>query len=310
MAAQGALLKDAMTGWKSGLSDGWGDLFDGVEPDLDALGVLKAADCHPLPRGAGGVAQRHLTRAFDGLAPDKVRVVVIGEDPYPEKKKRNEATGRAFEDGAWKWDPQTKLEGVAKSLMPLLLSAAACEIDGFEPTGAAGEVETLAAHIADGRLRPPAAPGYFDALAARGVLFVNATWTYTSGADKEKHRRAWKPLMARLVQKLTCPKRQNPVIFLLLGVKARERFMSAFCDLEIDGLKAFNMCMATVYHPHPSPQSVKKYWDEHIARGNPLARVNKALRDLGAGPIQWWPELESDPNATGSEGTTPPDRAL
>ena len=41
--------------------------------------------------------EAHVFRAFDELEPDRVKAVVIGQDPYPHVTR---ATGRAFEDKA------------------------------------------------------------------------------------------------------------------------------------------------------------------------------------------------------------------
>src|SRR5688572_20031009 len=89
-----ALLRDALndfaTDWRSDLTPAWRTALAGASPDPLAVGgtltyddsqpIYPARRSKPLPEAR---ADAHVFRAFDGLAPSKVRCVLIGQDPYP-----------------------------------------------------------------------------------------------------------------------------------------------------------------------------------------------------------------------------------
>src|SRR5262245_18485720 len=97
-----AALQTLFNGWKQDLSAPWRTFFGDadVAPALVPLGLPLVAPDHvifPARKGAppaGARADAHFARAFDQVAPAKVRVVVIGQDPYPQVDR---ATGRSFE---------------------------------------------------------------------------------------------------------------------------------------------------------------------------------------------------------------------
>ena len=103
----------------------------------------------------------HLCRAFDGLTPADVRVVVLGQDPYP---KIGQATGRAFEDGTWNND----FGHLAESLRPIVRSALALAWDEPALHGDAWNWNELCAGRLDDDAARAAMSGFFDSLAGPG----------------------------------------------------------------------------------------------------------------------------------------------
>ena len=223
-----------------------------------------------------------MLRAFDGLTPDQVRVVILGQDPYP---RRASATGRAFEDGAWEGnDPATS----ANSLRRLLQSAAACERPDLGISQVGDDWAGIWDAVDIGELARPIMPRYFDDLAAQGVLCVNAAWTFSgrSKAHLDVHLRVWKPVVQHLILGMTTREGGGPV-FLLLGGKAQKLFNAATwrrlrADPEID--------VRTVYCAHPTAWTGQSYFDYE----NPLTRVNHVLAELDAEEVRWWPILQHD----------------
>ncbi|MFN3538406.1 MAG: uracil-DNA glycosylase family protein [Brevundimonas sp.] len=278
--------------WREDLEPVWRGFFEGVEPDLGNLPDWDVADLFPDRlelghlRDAGEPVQRpHMLRAFDGLAPDRVRVVIIGQDPYTQ---RTRATGRAFEDGEW---DENQPATVATSLQRLLQSAAALEHPNPEISNEENDWASVSNAIQNQTLAPPTTPGFFNALAAQGVLSVNAAWTFTGRNTEDErhldvHLKVWKPVMTHLLRRLTW-RDGAPIVFLLLGGDARTLFKRAvgghFGHDAIGGATR----LATIYSDHPAYQGGGPYF----ARGNPLRRVNQALDRLGSGPIRWWPDL-------------------
>src|SRR5690242_10474093 len=105
-------LRDAMRkfleGWRDDVPQAWRPILNGVEPALDRVRsdlVLRESETiypgRKVSVPAGAPAGSYIFKSLDRLAPDRVKAVVIGQDPYT---KVSQATGRAFEQGdlsAW-----------------------------------------------------------------------------------------------------------------------------------------------------------------------------------------------------------------
>ena len=104
----------------------------------------------------------HICRAFDGLEPVYVRVVVLGQDPYPGI---SQATGRAFEDGQWQ---DRRPQELAKSLKPLMLAAFATQEDRADHFRAGQWSELLR----DQAILLPVLGQYFDGLVGHRLHFT------------------------------------------------------------------------------------------------------------------------------------------
>ena len=280
--------------WREDLVPVWREFFAGDEAIPDVLEMLN--DDHVAdppapfparlqlgrPRRADEVvpAAMHMTRAFDSLTPAAVKVVVLGQDPYP----RNEsATGRAFEDGAWNG---TGCETEASSLKRLLQSAAACQRPDLGISEEADDWARIWDAIGAGDLAAPVMPRYFNDLAEQGVLCVNAAWTFTgpARAHLDVHLKLWKPVVHHLLLELIRRQDGEPVVFLQLGRKACDRVRSVTWR-HLRANPENNL--KTVYCAHPTAWTGRTYFDYE----NPLTRVNQALAELGAGEVRWWPEL-------------------
>lgn len=271
--------------WREDLEPAWREFFNGSEPNLNGLPGWDVPDLFPdrlnieLPREVENIVpDHHMLRAFDRLLPNQVRVVIIGQDPYP---RRNRATGRAFEDGEWNENnPAT----VADSLRRLLQSAAALERPDLEISEARDDWASVCVAVRDQDLTPPVSPGFFDALADQGVLSVNAAWTFT-GTSREQlkvHIDVWRSVMQHLILRLVQRENGPPTVFLLLGVKARDRFRAAtWRHLRANPENNIE----TVFCAHPTAWRGRTYFDYE----NPIRRVNRALDRLGSDPVQWWP---------------------
>ncbi|MBM3603916.1 MAG: hypothetical protein FJX25_03965 [Alphaproteobacteria bacterium] len=276
--------------WREDLTPAWQEFFDDdkARPDLPGMTnddhVADPADLFPArlqlgrPRRADEVVPaRHMTRAFDCLTPATVKIVVLGQDPYPRIAS---ATGRAFEDGAWSG---TRRETEANSLKRLLQSAAACQHPDLQISEDTDDWATIWDAIDSGNLAAPVMPRYFDDLAEQGVLCVNAAWTFTGRAKVHLngHLKVWRPVMQHLILELLRQPDGGPV-FLLLGRKAKKLFRSATWR-HLRAHPEHNV--RTVYCAHPTAWRGQIYFDYP----NPLTRVNGMLDDPER--IRWWPEL-------------------
>ncbi len=128
-------------------------------------------------------------RALRLVAPDAVKVVVFGQDPYPSA---GHADGLAFSAG----------RGKPRSLARIF-EVLAQDRPGFEAP----------------------ATGSLDAWAAQGALLLNPVLTVEIGRSGSHADCGWQALTRQIVQ-LLCA-RDNPPVFLLWGSKAQDFFASA-----------------------------------------------------------------------------------
>lgn len=282
----GALLLD----WKSDLSGAWRAILANVEPDLDAIPkdvTLEAGEvifpgrkgkAHPEAR-----ADSHIFRALDGLAPDKVRAVILGQDPYT---KVTQATGRSFEEGQlteWSVIPKETSPSLRRIVQVLAQhrSGDAKYVDGDEAW------PSLAEELKQGLqgIAPPQA--FFDEWQSKGVLCLNAGLTF-SRYDPDvqgAHIAMWRPVIQRILTALAT-RPNSPIVFLLWGGKAQ----SAFLDLEI--MAAAQQAgtqdrVAVATHPHPNAKKTSDGKLPFLQAPNPFDSANNALKAAGGSNIMW-----------------------
>ena len=219
-----------LAGWIEDVPLPWRDALNGLSPAFDDLdGELtidagstifpgrKNREPDGAPRGS------HIFHALDGLAPDRVRAVIIGQDPYPSV---SQATGRAFEQGDLdRWTsrsprPAASLRRIAQQL--------AVYRTGRQPYGRRrGGWARLRNDIKSGALNLQTPGTVFDGWRAGGVLLLNTALTltyYHRGGHPHQtrgHIRLWAPVVRGICLHLA--RREDiPVVFLSWGKKARE----------------------------------------------------------------------------------------
>lgn len=278
-------MRDALDGWSSDLAAPWRAFFAGAEPDFDAIGQAlnfdSAQPVIPSRKGAplvGAPVGAHIFRAFDGVAPAAVRVVIVGQDPYPRVSR---ATGRAFEDGALTaWTAP-----VAVSLQHLLQSALALRLGRPELAADGAGWNQICRDIAEGVIQLEPLSAYFDRLQTMyGVLFVNAGWTLTrfapgGGPEQKAHIAMWRPLMTRLINGL-CARDEGCVVFLLLGSFAQRLFVASGAQDGAMAVGTWGTRVRAIAHPHPNAPA-------YFQTPNPLGAVNGAIAEMNAEQVRW-----------------------
>ena len=144
---------------------------------------------------------------FTHLDPDRVRAVILGQDPYPQP---GAATGRSFEvAGLSSW-----LQPIRQSSLRNILRAICAAV-----TGELLPYREVQARIADGRfpILPP--DRLWDALEEQGVLFLNAYLTCRPG-EPLSHRALWLPFTRALIPWLD-QRRGAKAAWFLWGADAR-----------------------------------------------------------------------------------------
>ena len=148
-------MREILAGWRDDLDPSWQAVTAGIEPGYDRVDpalTLEAWEPVFPPRRdriyPGAPKGAHMLRAFDGIAPEDVRVVILGQDPYPCAAF---ATGRAFEAGnvaAWR-----ELEKMfSKSIRTWLQLVAAARTGNATYAGSVADWERLIGDIEAGRV--------------------------------------------------------------------------------------------------------------------------------------------------------------
>jgi uracil-DNA glycosylase len=290
--------------WQERLPDSWRSLFDGTALDFAACdpgATLDEGDAiWPQETNQGGAPGAHLFKAYRDLAPEDVRVVIFGNDPYT---KITQATGRSFEQGdlsAWATD-LPKPGRISPSLQSIICAAAASGpgaagyelVDMMQASPAAGpgkqpvwrcHVE-LARAFRDGAIDPPPPGEIFGHWAKQGVLWLNRTLTYTKWLDAEQkdthrasHQRLWAPFTERALELLADQARTRPIVVVLWGSSAADLAARLTALAAARHAPAGNVRTVATGHPQ---------WPEYYFKvGNPLAQINQAIGADGPA-IDW-----------------------
>ncbi len=278
-----AALRESLDGWQEDIASPWRDVvgdvalgFDDMDPALELEPwepILPARRGRTFP---GAPAGAHMLRAFDGVAPEDVRCVILGQDPYPCPAF---ATGRAFEAGnVARWRELDKMFSPSvRAVVQLIVVARTGEVDYAR--GFAQWPATLTA-IEDGAVELEEPADLADRWVKSGALLLNASLTLTRfqrAGDPHQvrgHLPLWRPLMARVLAHLA--RRRTPVVFLGFGDAAAETLAAMGLSEAGAGTD-----QRVILRPHPAAA------DEVLAQKNPFTLCNRRLQAIGADPVDW-----------------------
>jgi uracil-DNA glycosylase len=275
-------MREILAGWRDDLDPSWQAVTAGVEPGYDRIDpalMLEAWEpVFPPRRGRvypGAPRGAHMLRAFDGIAPEDVRVVILGQDPYPCAAF---ATGRAFEAGnvaAWR-----ELEKMfSKSIRTWLQLVAAARTGNAAYAGSVADWERLIADIEAGRVDIEPAAEIMDPWVRQGVLLLNSSFTLSRfKVEGDPHQTAghlplWRPVVAAVLRHLAAS--GTPTAFMGFGTQAADALGDAGIAEGIHGP------VACILREHPARAEAV------LALENPFVACNEALAALGAAPIRW-----------------------
>ena len=276
-------LEETFAGWREDLDSAWRGVLGCVELGFDAVDASLTVEAwepiFPARRGRafpGAPPGAHVFRAFDGLAPEDVRCVVLGQDPYPCPAF---ATGRAFEAGnVARWCELDKMFSPSvRALVQLVVAARTGEArhaEGFE------RWPSTLADIESGRVEfePPAALA--DRWVASGVLLLNSALTLSrfdpaAGPHQARgHLPFWRPVLLAVLHHLAA--RHAPLVCIGFGDAAASLLRGAGLD-EADPPAHVRV----ILRPHPAAAG------ELFALANPLSLCNRHLESMDAAPVDW-----------------------
>jgi uracil-DNA glycosylase len=235
-------------------------------------GVSRPPRAHLSRRTEGA----HIFRAFDGIAPDDVRVVILGQDPYPCAAF---ATGRAFEAGnVARWRELEKMFSTSiRTWMQLIAAARTGDTDYIRSTS---DWDRLIADIEAGRIDLEPASEIADRWVGQGVLLLNASFTlsrFAVAGDPHQvrgHLPLWRPVVAAVLRHVAA--RGVPVVFLCFGSVAADTLAAAGIAADAPPPNA-----ACILREHPARAEAV------LALENPFVACNRALVAMGAAPVSW-----------------------
>jgi len=272
-----------LEGWRDDVPQAWRPILSGVEPAFDKVRadlVLRDTETiYPGRRGSSlpkTPAGAHIFKSLDRLSPDKVKAVVIGQDPYTNIAQ---ATGRAFEQGDL---ADWARNGVKVTpSMKALLRVAAHHRTGNNAYLGSGGWARVKADVSAGVVNFKTPRQQFDEWEDAGVLWLNAGLTlskYVKGGGPEQrfgHLPLWEPVIQRIIQALV--RRPNrTVVFLAWGLFAHNVLVHA----GVMDDPAWNRSAGEARKPHPSTP-------QFFPPPNPLTSGNQKLTELGATGINW-----------------------
>lgn len=150
---------------------------------------------------------------FLGMDLDGIKIVILGQDPYPEK---GVATGRAFEVGTLKtWEIPFRQVSL-KNIIRLIYKAT----NRIEEYNAIPRFSQIVQEMKSGRFLIPNPPAFFDDLESQGVLFLNTCFTVYPG-EPLSHRDYWQPFTEALIQYIS---HKNPYLCWFLWGKSAQSY--------------------------------------------------------------------------------------
>ena len=276
-------LRDTFEGWQKDVDPHWHDVVAGVDlafDDVDpALELESWEPIFPARRGRtfpGAPAGAHTLRPFDGIGPEDVRCVILGQDPYPCPAF---ATGRAFEAGnIARWRELDKMFSPSvRAVIQLVVAARTGE--AHYARSFARWPATLAA-IEAGAVELEAPAVLADRWVASGVLLLNSSLTlsrFQRAVDPHQrrgHLPLWRPLMVRVLDRLAG--RGTPVVFIGFGDAAAETLAAVGLNESDAGTVP-----RVILRQHPAAA------DAVLTQENPFTLCNRHLRTMGAAAVDW-----------------------
>jgi uracil-DNA glycosylase len=276
-------MTEILAGWRDDLDPAWRSVLAGTGlafGDIDESLTLETWEpVFPPRRGRrflGAPKGAHVFHAFDGIAPDRVTCVVLGQDPYPDAAF---STGRAFEAGNVRWWRELeKMFSVSVRTYMQLIVAARTGDESYAASTAAWR--RLVDDIETGRVDLESAASVADRWVRQGVLLLNSALTisrFTVEGDPHQlrgHLPLWRPFIASVLTHVV--RRGNPVVFIGFGDQAAAALAAAGITPE-----ASNPRVLCILRDHPARGNAV------LERENPFLLCNRFLVEAGADPIAW-----------------------
>jgi uracil-DNA glycosylase len=267
-----------LEGWRNDLAPPWRAIAENAElgfAEMDpGLSLEPWEPIFPVRRGQffpGQPGGTHMLRAFDDIAPEGVRCVILGQDPYPCPAF---ATGRAFEAGnVASWRELDKMFSVSvRVFMQLIVAARTGDADYARSFA---DWPKLRDDLDSGQLSFERPAELADRWVRSGVLLLNASLTLsrfkveTDAHQRHGHLPLWRPFIAAVLRHLASLR--QPIVYIGFGDVAA-------ATLDGAGVSEGEDC---IHREHPA------IGDRVLALPNPFILCNRRLEAEGALPVDW-----------------------
>ncbi len=252
------------------LAPDWGEALAAADAASEHPGGLEEAlagldEFLPAERAAGEqvLPDPHLIfRAF-ARPLEAVRVLIVGQDPYPTP---GHAVGLSFSTAADVLPLPRSLKNIFTELDADLAAARGTEAGADTASGD----DALAAEdwSGDDFWAAPERTGDLSAWADAGVLLLNRVLTVRAGEAGSHRGRGWEAVTELAIRALVA--RGGPLVAILWGNDAR-------------ALAPLLGATPRIESAHPSPLSASR----GFFGSRPFSRANEALAAQGASPIDW-----------------------
>lgn len=204
-------------------------------------------------------SQSEIFNAFEGLKPQDVKVLIIGQDPYPDEAK---AHGLAFSYKNESMPADDSLNNI------------------FEKIESELKIKNKCTNLTSWK--------------KQGVLLLNTALTYTKEESSDKYIKLWQPFVSQIINKLLSTK--NPLVIMLWGRAANEIKQFAYkgkTKEEIYTKEYPNILILRSSHPSNNYQACTKpiYNGELSAfkdsRFKPFKECNEFLQAHNIDAINW-----------------------
>lgn len=198
-------------------------------------------------------AQDLILNALATTAPEEVRVVILGQDPYHEP---SQAMGLSFSVPEGQKLPPS-LRNIYKEM--------AADLGVEAPTS-----------------------GDLSSWAAQGVLLLNAVLTVRQGAANSHSKLGWQVLTGYVIRR--CMELPQPIVFMGWGKPALKLIEGARAAAACDTGNKF--CLAST-HPSPLSANRAGSDIPAFMGSRPFSQANALLEQNNATPIQWTSVVQS-----------------
>ncbi|MGF1580032.1 MAG: ADP-ribosyltransferase domain-containing protein [Gemmataceae bacterium] len=243
-------------------------------------------------RPSSVVPVRELTfQALKPNPPDKWRVVVFGQNPYPRIES---ATGIAMFDNTFNEWKDSKFGRVTS--IRCIIKAACIWKHGIDRKTPIADIRKL---LADTDVVMP--PEWFQAMLTQGVLLLNAALTASEDGSivTEEHTSFWRPVVETLIEEILKAKhdaddKHKGVVFGWWGAHARnlksvvDRLSNKFPDVPV----------RHVNHCNPAAQG------DIFCKGDHFGDINGQLKLLGMDEVDWLPAVGWDEGGSAHDETS------